>query len=511
MPQPIAFFAGASRPKLGKVFLIATAFFIGLSLSASAQDTSASQSNASAAATVNELKQEVQKSLDNIQQLQQQLDAHQASVDFQQQLNTERQRLEAIETRLDQASTTASSAPTAKAVDSIAELPPGPGPAREYLPADIYNGGFFISTQDKSYSMYVNGLFQVRYTGFKPHVSVESLGESDVGTNTFDVFLGRLALSGSVFNPDLKYFLQLQGSTAGNSNTITMLDWFTSDTFSKQITVQVGRSWTPYSYEYYDNPGNYLFADLSTAEYAFTLPRAIGAQIYGAAGKASYALMIANSIPALDASGQENFSTKLAYIGHLQYDILAPYGYVETDPSGAAKPELTFWGSAAYNPVNASSGFENLTAGDTTVNATSTIGFRYKFFTLQPTGYYRQTTPVSGAPAKNSWGYGEQAGIYLVPKKFEFDERISGVNWGAADYGAGSTPATGSSLPVENTWYVGPGFPYHRVAEDSAGFNYYLHGHNAKIQMSYSYLHGNTFADKSFAANRVWVQTQIMF
>lgn len=509
MPQHFVFPAGASRSTLGKLVLIAAVLCIQCSASAGAQDTSATQTNVSTSASVNELKQEVQKSLDKIQQLQQQLDAHQAGEDFQQQLNRERQRLESIETRLDQANINENGATKAKVGASIAELPPSP--TREYLPADIYNGGFFIATQDKSYSMYVNGLFQVRYTGFKPQSSVESLGESDAGTNTFDVFLGRLALSGSVFDPNLKYFLQLQGSTAGNNNTITMLDWFTSDTFSKQVTVQVGRSWTPYTYEYYDNPGNYLFADLSTAEYAFVLPRAIGAQVYGQIGKASYALMVANSIPALDASGQENFNAKLATIGHLQYDILAPYGYVETDPSGAAKPELTFWASAAYNPVDASSGFENLTAGDTTVNATSTVGFRYKYFSLQPTGYYRQTTPVSGAPANNSWGYGEQAGIYLVPKKFEFAERVSGVNWGAPDYGVGSTPATGSSLPVENTWYVGPGFSYHRVAEDSAGLNYYLHGHNAKIQMSYSYLHGNTFADKSFAANRVWVQTQIMF
>jgi hypothetical protein len=29
--------------------------------------------------------------------------------------------------------------------------------------------------------------------------------------------------------------------------------------------------------------------------------------------------MIANSIPALDANGQENFGRKLAYIGHAQF------------------------------------------------------------------------------------------------------------------------------------------------------------------------------------------------
>lgn len=382
-------------------------------------------------------------------------------------------------------------------------------------PSDTFNtgykGGFYIASEDKDYSVYVNGLFQVRYTGFKPSESVASLGESAAGTNNFDVFLGRLALSGNVFQPGINYFLQMQGSTAGNSNTMTLLDWFVARSFSSHLTLQAGRSWTPYSYEYYDNPGNYLFPDLSTAEYAFALSRAIGFQAYGQESKVSYAVMVSNSIPALDAGGQENFNAKLAVIGHAQFDLLAPYGYVETDPAGAKKPELTLWTSAAYNPVNSSSGFQNATAGDTTVNATATLGFRYKYFTLQPTGYYRRTTPVSGAAIKNSWGYGEQAGIYLVPHKFEFGERISGVNWGAADNGAGAPVPPAGAAPVENAWFVGPPFSYHRVQEDSAGLNYYIHAHNAKVQMEYSYLHGNTFAAQKFTANRVWIQTQIMF
>jgi hypothetical protein len=398
--------------------------------------------------------------------------------------------------------TSASGAPAP--TGSLAQDSETAPPTRGVLPADIYNGGFFVESKDKSYSIYVNGLFQVRYTGFVPHHDVLAFGEPTTGTSTFDVFLGRVALSGSVFQPGLKYFLQVQGSTAGNSNSLAFIDWFTSNTFSKALTVQVGRSYTPYSYEYYCNPGNYLFADLSTAEYAFVLPRAIGAQAYGSVGKLTYAGMVTNSIPALDAGGQENFNSKLAYIGHAQVDILAPYGYVETDPTGKSKQKLSLWGSVAYNPVNASSGFENVTAGDTTVNGTSTAAYRVGYFSLQTSGYWRRTTQISGMPTKNSWGYGEQAGFYLKPNKLELAERISGVNWGAPDN-------LGASSAVQNTWFVGPSFPYHRVTENSLGLNYYLHGHNAKIQADYSYLYGNTFTDKSFGGSRIRIQTQLMF
>lgn len=506
MSRNFLLYLASLRRALGRSFAIAAVAcsLFSVKLPAAAQSAPAPQTGTS----IDQLKQEVQQSLDRIDALQKQLDSNQAGAGFQQQLDAERAHLQAIQERLDQAI----AEQKADALSSGRGAETTPKAAAGLTAADIYRNGFFISTEDKSYSMYVNGLFQIRYTGFKPDAGVQSLGESSQGTNTFDVFLGRLALSGSVLNPNLQYFLQFQGSTAGNSSNVAMLDWFTSDTFSKYLTVQAGRSWIPYTYEYYDNPGNYLFADLSTAEYAFVLQRAIGVQAYGQAGKLSYAALIANSVPALDTSGQENFSSKLAYMGHVQYDILAPYGYVETDPTGPAKKqELTFWGSAAYNPIANSSGFENLTAGDTTVNATSTIGYRYGWFTLQPTGYYRQTTPVSGAKVNNSWGYGEQAGYYLVPKRFEFAERISGVNWGAPDYDAGAPTPTAPNLPVENTWYAGPGFSYHRVDEDSAGLNYYLYGHNAKIQMSYTYLHGNTFAGRTFSANRVWVQSQIMF
>ncbi len=487
--------------KVGSLLLLAAFSFAALSLPAAAQD-------ASTPATVEQLKKEVQSSLDHLNKMQQEIDAHQASESLQQQINAERQHLDSIEQQLDKVAASSSSSESTPAEAAPASAAKESG---KVLPGDIYNGGFYLESSDKAYSLVANGLFQVRYTGFKPGDSVQALGESSQGTNNFDVFLGRLALSGSVFEPSLKYFLQFQGSTAGNSNSISMLDWFAAKSFSKYLTLQAGRSWTPYSYEYYDNPGNYLFPDLSTAEYAFVLPRAIGFQAYGGGKKASYAFMVANSIPALDAGGQENFNTKLAVIGHAQFDLLAPYGYVETDPAGAPKPELSLWTSAGYNPVNSSSGFENVTAGDTTVNATATLGYRYRYFTLQPTGYYRKTNPASGGPSNNSWGYGEQAGIYLVPHKFEFGERISGVNWGAADYAAGAPVPPANALPVDNAWFVGPSFSYHRVQEDSAGLNYYIHGHNAKIQMEYSYLHGNTFTDKTFTANRVWIQTQIMF
>jgi phosphate-selective porin OprO/OprP len=459
--------------------------------------------NVNQANDISELKRQVKAALAHMDELQNKLDTGKAEGDFQQQLNDERTRLVAIENRIDELELTPAVKNVQTTIGRGAEATPGI--TSGLAPADIYNDGFFNSTADKSFSLYLNGLFQIRYTGFSPHENVGHFGGSTQPSSNFDVYLGRFAASGTVFSPTLKYFLQFQGSTASNGNGITLLDCFTTKTISKYVTLQAGRSWTPYTYEFYVNPGDLLLPDISSAEYAFGLSRTIGVQAYGQAGKLSYAAMVANSIPALDASGHENFNTKVSYIGHFQYDILAPYGYAESDPGPleANKPALTFWGSAAYNPVASDSSFENLAAGDRTANATSTLAFRYMRFTSQSTGYYRKTTPVRAAPAFNSWGFAQQAGFYILPGKLELAGRVSGVNWGAPNF-------PGSGFRVD-TWFSGPNFPYHRIDEDTLGINYYFHGHNAKLQVAYSYLHGNAFDGQKFGANRVWVQSQVMF
>jgi hypothetical protein len=229
--------------------------------------------------------------------------------------------------------------------------------------------------------------------------------------------------------------------------------------------------------------------------------------VSGQVGDLNYAGEVMNSVPALDAGGQQNIGSKMAYLGHLHYDLLQPYGYVKSDPNpnGSWKPELTLWLSGMYNPVDYASADENERPGDRTYGATPSILFRYGFLSLQGTGYYRRTLQAAGGgPNYDSWGYGEQVGYYVVPGKWEVAERVSGVWWGQSEI-----TETGGN---ENNWFSGPSnFPYHRITEYSVGLNYYLYGHNAKIQTDYSYLAGSGFDNDGFGASRLEVQTQLMF
>ncbi len=216
-----------------------------------------------------------------------------------------------------------------------------------------YDDGFFIRSKDKPFSLVTNGFAQFRYTFDAP--------ENGHTNQNFDVGLARLALSGTMFDPKLNYFMQLQGSTFGNNNNdITMLDWWMKYSFAPEFALQGGRFVLPYSRQFYTHPGNLLFSDLSEADYAFNLPRGIGAHVSGKLGPLSYHAATLNSVRALDAPGQQNIGSNIGALGRLELDILKPYGYYESSPKPVTEPQLSIGVAVAYNPIDGASSFQNL-------------------------------------------------------------------------------------------------------------------------------------------------------
>ena len=212
---------------------------------------------------------------------------------------------------------------------------------------DVYDNGFFIRSQDGRYSLSLNGFLQARYT-----LTAPDTGRS---RNNFDVALAHLAFSGNVFDPKVKYFFQYEATTFGNSNRSTLLDWWMQYRHSPYLRAQAGRFLLPYSRQFYAHPGRLLFPDLSAADYAFNLHRAIGLHLSGKVGRLSYHGLVTNSIRALDAGGQQNAGAEVAWQGRLEYDLLEPYGYLESSPTPAATPQLSIGVAAAFNPVNQAS------------------------------------------------------------------------------------------------------------------------------------------------------------
>jgi hypothetical protein len=379
-----------------------------------------------------------------------------------------------------------------------------------------YKSGFYMSDDSGDNALYVNGLLQPRYRFFQPSGTTK-FGAKDQASNNFDVFLARLYFSGNIVDPSLTYFFTLQGTTqsAPGAAGITLLDAEVAKAFSPLLKIEMGRYWSAYTYEYFLDIGKYMFPDLSAAEWAFALGRQLGVRASGKYGDLTYRLSLSNPVPGSLSGATENPTTKLAVIGNLTYDILAPYGYVETDPDphAAPKPELSLWVSGMYNPAQNGSRVYNDVAGDNTKGATASLNFRDGRLAFQGSGYYKRTDARGpngldpAHPGFNSFGWQEQAGFYLVPGVVEAAERIDGVTWGYRQTG----PVVADAAS-DTQWYSGPdNFGWRHITEYTAELNYYLHGHSAKAQLQYSYLHGSTFEDEGFSANRFILQTQLAF
>ena len=379
-----------------------------------------------------------------------------------------------------------------------------------------YKSGFYVGDESGDNQLYINGLLQPRFRFFEPSGTTK-FGAKDQASNNFDIFLARLYFSGNIVDPSLTYFFTLHGTTqsAPGAPGITLLDAELAKTFSPLLKIEMGRYWSAYTYEYFLDIGKYLLPDLSAAEWAFSLGRQLGVRASGKYGDLTYRVSVSNPVPGSTSGATENTTTKLAVIGNINWDILAPYGYVETDPDPAAapKPQLSLWVSGMYNPVQNGSRVYNDVSGDNTKGATASLNFRDGRFTFQGSGYYKRTdargpnASNSGHPGFNSYGWQEQAGFYILPGVLEAAERVDAVTWGYRQTGPVIADAAS-----DTQWYAGPdNFGWRHITEYTADLNYYLHGHNAKAQLAYSYLHGDTFSNEPFSANRVILQTQLAF
>lgn len=389
-------------------------------------------------------------------------------------------------------------------INAIAAVPAEPAKPASSISAG-YDGGFYVKDAAGNNTFNVNGIILPRFNRFETN-DTDRYGGTDSTSNNFDIFLGRLYFSGNVVDPSIKYWFTFQGTTTGNNSDVTLLDAKIYKEFNPYLTLEFGKYWSAYTYEYYVNIATYLIPDLSAAEWAFSLGRQTGARVSGKAGRLGYSFSVSNSIGGSDVGNTQNSHERLATILNVNYDILEPYGYKESDPNpqGAPKPQLSLWASAMYNPVEHNSVFQNDLSGDKTYGATVSLNFRYGYFTFQGSGYYKKNEGRDGASSFESHGWQEQAGYYLVPGKLEVAQRIDQVRWGR-----GQIPASGGKA---NQWYAGPAnFSFNRLTEYTLGLNYYLYGHSAKTQLAYSYLDGRGFDGGEFDGKRILLQAQVTF
>jgi hypothetical protein len=146
----------------------------------------------------------------SIEELRQEIQAeHQRTIELEERLNKLQQ---------DQASETQKQTSMEKVMSNLQV-----GRGNERTPtgasqADVYDRGFFLRSKNGRFSLSINGLAQIRYSLFKPN-AISRYGFNNNTQSDFEIYLGRLAFSGNVFDPSLKYFFQIQGFTTATRTT----------------------------------------------------------------------------------------------------------------------------------------------------------------------------------------------------------------------------------------------------------------------------------------------------
>jgi len=438
----------------------------------------------------------------DVESLKIQLDAQRAVT---QQLE---QKLDALSSKINAApGATVAPVPTDPATPIVPTAPAAPQGAS--LTAG-YNNGFFIQDPTGDYRLNVNGLFIGRFEHFDTS-GTERYGTSGTqDKNHFDELLGRLYFSGNIGDPSIGFWITQQSFYDGG---ITLLDADVWKIFSPYLKIEAGKFWSAYAFTDTAPIGTFFTPDLTSVEWAFGLGRQIGTRASGKVGSLAYSLSVTNQTSAEYGSGQNtNITGQVATVVNLYYDILQPFGYLQTVPTTepVTKPQLSLWVSGAYNPIQTSGAGANDLAGDRTLGANSTLNFRYGFLSASLSGYFKHTDGRGTAinpDGFNSTGWQEQAGFYVVPGVLELTQHIDGIHWGRGQVNTAQAPATG-----EDNWFSGPTtFSYKTLTEYEVGLNYYLHAHNLQFSLDYSYFDGSGFDHHDFSANRVLASVQASF
>jgi hypothetical protein len=286
-----------------------------------------------------------------------------------------------------------------------------------------YDRGFNISTNDNAFFLKIRGRAMFRETtrwrnnawrnpgdakNFPELLGVFGDYRANRSTNDYSQFSlrrARLQFSGHVFNPDLKYFVQLGFESAENAQTpgsANLLDFYMTSTHFPLFNVQLGQYKVYFNRAQINSTASMQFAERAILQDAFTANglnrRDIGITLMNDEElyPVNYYFGIFNGggplftdygsfeseeptqgcpggqtggnpfptpssgCPAnqrnLNANFRGNWINQFMYTARLMWNVMGRPGYGEGDLAYSETPQLAVGGSIAYNPsINTSS------------------------------------------------------------------------------------------------------------------------------------------------------------
>ena len=386
-------------------------------------------------------------------------------------------------------------------VDHDAAVGPWPG---AYPPHDVqfvlaYDNGFLFGTERGSladeqfpFRFRVSSWVQLRHVGF------DSDGPNP-GANVFEFPRLRLAMDGHIFAPELKYFLQLDGSSDGGG-TSEFLDYFVSYDFGhhllacdrERLNVKLGRWKMPFSRSRWESGRRLQFTDRSTANVFFDLNRSIGVGLFGRlAAPVFWETAVFNGFRTGSSSTTRGagLDQNAAWSMRVYADVLGePLDSDEPDLSWHEVPALRIGGGLAYTRVNrvGASEFQRQRVVDSGVPLADLLpadvrAYNVAFYTIDAHWKYRGWSLIADyywrylsqfkadrVPSLFDHGLSLQTGYFVVPERLELLARWSRI--------VGDSETLGGAVQSSD--------------EVAAGAVLYIRGHNAKLTFDATHLNG---------------------
>lgn len=383
-----------------------------------------------------------------------------------------------------------------------------------------FDNGFYIRSNepDPNYEMRVKARLQVRHAGFIPteeqFVSRGGTARELQAMNRFEMERVRLQFHGNVFTPDLRYVFIIDGDNDGRTQLDFLLYFFEYE-WSENHRVAVGREKNAASFEWIQSSRVMSFNDRSMATAYFRPSFSDGIWFRGNSEDRQwfYRFMLTNGYNTtrlIPNEVDDRITPSLA----LWWEPNGPFGAGYADIQDHEAPAWRFGVSGIYAPhrgitpgstVNELNVFRladgtrlletgAITPGASVVRfdaglASFLAAMKYHGWSLMTEYYLRWLADIrADAPIDNTnifqHGFVVSGGKFLVPEEWEFVARHSQVN---GDYGS--------------------------AYEYAAGLNWYIRGHDLKIQFDVTRLVQNPATDggPDFVAgdDGVLIRTQV--
>jgi hypothetical protein len=309
--------------------------------------------------------------------------------------------------------------------------------------------------------------------------------------HSFDARNVRLDLGGSILNDEFSFKVtndftkDSDTGTEGSKLQDAYIDWHACP----ECNIRAGQWMTPYGRQWMTENHNLQFIDRSIAGQTFNFGRQEGVAYYGSLGDSfRHQVALFNGTNIGEGQNTGGTDNKFLAMYNASFDVMGSYDRGFEGDVGMSDGSAGFGFSAYYGQgdfgLNTGEGF----VGSETDRYGAAVDFGYRGggFSFQAEGFYEGWKFDDGFLAGDedtaaNWGFYVQTGL-MLSEQLEAAGRFSWVTMDENVAGVRSLRTAGGRVLdgfAENYYEV------------NAVLNYYLNGHNLKIQTGPSWLFGD--------------------